>query len=391
MKATEINIGFCENGAGYGGAIISLATFLEKIPVGFRPHVYTGIGTEEYQELSKLSLWRHMPPVSVIDPAWLKNSGFPCASTVDNVFNVAPYALQFYRAFKHDKIDIVYLNNDPSCNLAAAIAGKLAAIPLILHARGFSADTKGNRWVLSNIRHCIAVSNAVKAQMVELGLLAEKCTVVPEGLNMELFYPRAPSPALRKELGFLGTEPVVTLVGGLIDWKGQDILLEACPMIFEKFPNAQILLVGSAYGKDHCFATMIAQRARAPELSRRVRLLGARKDIPEILSISTVVLHTSTKPEPFGRTFLEGMAMGKPVIASNEGGPPEVIEHEVDGLLLQPRDPQGLADAVNRLLSDSVLADTLGRNAARKARSYSIENHALAISAVLQGFQIRSN
>ncbi|HJV76313.1 MAG TPA: glycosyltransferase [Noviherbaspirillum sp.] len=383
MKHSGINVAFCENGAGYGGAIISLAAFLQKIPELFSPHIYTGIGTEEYQQLSQLGQWRHLPPAPLFDTATLKNRSIPFASMLDNFCNVAPYSWRFYRRFKRDKIGIVYLNNDPSCNLAAALAGRLAGLPIILHARGFSADTRGNRWVLSIIDHCIAVSNAIKTQLIELGLPAEKCIVVPEGLDMNLFCPRRPSERLLREFGFSDSDPVITLVGGLIDWKGQDVLLDACPTIFNEYPNARVLLVGSAYGKDDHFANMIAKRVTSPPLCGNVHLLGARKDIPEILSISSVVLHTSTKPEPFGRTFLEGMAMGKPVIASNEGGPPEVIEHEIDGLLIQPRDPHGLATAICRLLADPLLRESLGKNAAIKATRYSIENHSIAISQVL--------
>ena len=384
MKAEGINVGFCENGAGYGGAIISLAAFLEKIPAEFKPHIYTSIGTEPYQRLERLGHWRHIRPVSLVDQAWLRRRGAPFASALDNMFNLLPYALRHYRAFKKSGIDLVYLNNDCSCNMAAAVAGKLAGLPLVLHARGFNADTRGNRWVLERLDHCIAVSQAVKAELVELGLPPEKCTVVPEGLDLTQYHPRPPSAALRRELGLSGIEPVITLVGGLIDWKGQDVLLEAAPAILERFPDACILLVGSAYGKDNKFAEAIAHKAAAPAFGGRVRMLGSRQDIPDILSISSIVLHASTKPEPFGRTFLEGMALGKPTIASNEGGPLDVIEHEVDGMLIEPRKPAVLAATITRLLCDPAMCATLGRNAARKACHFSIENHTNAISAVLR-------
>jgi len=207
--------------------------------------------------------------------------------------------------------------------------------------------------------------------------------VVAEGLDLDAFSPRAPLPGLRAELGIGSDEPVITLVGGLVDWKGQDVLLDAAPRILERYPHAHLLLVGGAYGKDRAFADEIARRAAAPALEGRVRLLGMRGDVPDILALSTIVLHASTKPEPFGRTFLEGMALGKAVIASNEGGPLDVIEDGVDGLLIPPRDPQRLADAVLRLLDQPAFAAALGNRAALKARDYSIERHTEAVCAVL--------
>jgi glycosyltransferase involved in cell wall biosynthesis len=207
--------------------------------------------------------------------------------------------------------------------------------------------------------------------------------VVAEGIDLTLFRPQVPDPALLAELGVQPGEPVITLVGGLVDWKGQDVLLDAAPHILREFPNAHILLVGGAYGKDLGYAERIAAGARAPELLARVRLLGTRGDIPAILAASSVVLHASTKPEPFGRTFLEGMALGKPVIASNEGGPLDVIEHGVDGLLIRPRDPDELARSVIRVLTDPAFAAALGANAAVTARAYSIERHTDAIVSLL--------
>lgn len=378
-------IAFCENGAGYGGAVISLEAMLAKLPAEFAPHIYTGLATEPYPRLERLGRWRHMRAFNVLDPEMLRRRRVPFASLIDNLANVLPTALAYSWRFKRDAIDLVYLNNDASCNLPAALGAKLAGLPTVLHARGFNADTRSNRWVLGNLAHSLPVSTAVRAELVQLGLAPDKCTVVAEGLDLDAFSPRAPSPALRAELGIGPDEPVVTLVGGLVDWKGQDVLLDAAPAILRRYPRAHLLLVGSAYGKDRAFADQVALRAQDPALGGRVRLLGMRNDVPAILALSTIVLHASTKPEPFGRTFLEGMALGKAVIASNEGGPLDVIEDGVDGLLIAPRDADGLAAAVLRLLDDPAFAAALAARAAVKARAYSIERHTEAVCEVLRG------
>lgn len=377
-------IAFCENGAGYGGAIISLAAFLEKLSTEFEPFIYTSIGSGQYRQLGVLGHWRHIAPVSLFDVAQLRRLRLPAVSLLDNLFNLLPNALFYFVTFKRDGIECVYLNNDASCNFAAAIAAKFARIPLILHARGFNSDTKGNRWVLSKVDHCIAVSTAVKAELLTLGVVPEKCTVVSEGLDLTVFHPKQVNKSVRRELSLTNDQPVITLVGGLVDWKGQDVLLDAAPLIFRNFSNAVILIVGAAYGKNNEFASMIAERAKTPVMQSRVYLLGSRDDVADILACSDVVVHASTKPEPFGRTFLEGMALGKAVIASNEGGPLDVITHEVDGLLIEPRNPEKLAAAINSLLIDSNFSTTLGKNAAAKAKDYSIESHAISITRILR-------
>lgn len=384
MSPASTSIAFCENGAGYGGAIISLMAMLDHIDARYLPVLYTSLGTEPYQQLARLGRWQQLAPVELISRAALQRHRVPLGSMVDNLCNLLPYALKYYRAFRRERVRIVYLNNDASCNAAAALGARLAGLPLVLHARGFHADTRSNRMVLSWLDHCIPVSHAVKDQLVKLGLPEEKCSVVHEGLDLNVFHPRQPDAGLRAELGLAPGAPVITLVGGLIDWKGQDVLLDAAPQIFARYPDARILLVGAAYGRDDAFARQIAQRVAAPEVQGRVLLLGGRKDVAEILSISSVVVHASTQPEPFGRTFLEGMALGRPVIASNEGGPLDVITHEHDGLLIAPRDPGLLAHAILRILDQPEWAARMAHNGAETARRYSIHQHTDAISAILQ-------
>jgi glycosyltransferase involved in cell wall biosynthesis len=377
-------IAFCENGAGYGGAVISLEAMLAKLPHAFAARIYTGLDIDPYPRLARLGRWRRVRALKLLNMRLLRRTGLPGISMLDNVANLLPTALSFYWRFKRDGIKLVYLNNDASCNMAAAVGAKLAGLPMILHARGFNADTLGNRWVLQQLDHAMPVSSAVRDELVALGMPLERCTVVPEGIDLTVFAPRPASAALRAELGIADDEPVVTLVGGLVDWKGQDVLLDAAPRILQRYPRGHLLLVGDAYGRDRSFADMIAARARAPALNGRVRLLGMRNDIPDLLALSSIVLHASTSPEPFGRTFLEGMALGRPVIASGEGGPLDVITDGVDGLLMPPRDPVRLADGVLRLLDNPAGAADLGERAAATARDYSIERHTNLVCTILR-------
>lgn len=386
--SSSIRIAFCENGAGYGGAIISLEAMLAQLATRreqpFAPLLYTGLDTEPYRCLARFGPWRHMPARPLVDRAALDRRRVPFASHIENLANVLPYALRYYRAFRADGVRLVYLNNDATTNFAAALGARLAKLPAVLHARGFHSVTRVDRMVLSWIGHCMPVSTAVRDGLLKVGITPEKCTVVPEGLDLAQFAPRAPLPALRAELGLEPGDPVITLVGGLIDWKGQDVLLAAAPQVLARYPRARFLLVGSAYGRDNRFAQALEQRAARPDLAGRVMLLGGRQDIPDLLALSSVVVHASTLPEPFGRTFLEGMAAGRPVIAAAEGGPLDVVAHERDGLLVPPRDPQLLAGAILRILDQPEWAAGMARAAAVTAQRYSIRNHTDAVSAILQ-------
>lgn len=386
-----VPVAFCENGAGYGGAIISLAAMLEHLDRRYQPLLYTSLDTEPYRRLARLGPRRHLAPSALVAQATLQRLHIPFASTIDNLCNLLPYALRYYQAFRSDRVRLVYLNNDATCNIAAALGARMAGLPMVLHARGFHADTRGTRHVLSWLRHCMPVSHAVQDELLTLGLARADCTIMPEGIDLGSYHPRAPAAGLRAALGIGADDPVITLVGGLIDWKGQDVLLDAAPRLFARYPTARILLVGAAYGRDTRFADMLAARAAAPAMGGRVMLLGGRPDIPELLSISAVVVHASTLPEPFGRTFLEGMAMGRPVIAAGEGGPLDVITHEHDGLLVAPRDAALLGDAILRLLDHPEQAARMAANGAVTARRYGIEDHAARVAGVLDGLLQRED
>jgi glycosyltransferase involved in cell wall biosynthesis len=98
-----------------------------------------------------------------------------------------------------------------------------------------------------------------------------------------------------------------------------------------------------------------------------VHFLGHRDDVPEILAALDVLVHVPSAPEPFGRVVAEAMAVGKPVVAARAGGLPEIVEHEVTGLLVPPGDPSACAAAVLRLLADPALRARLGTAGRRRA------------------------
>jgi glycosyltransferase involved in cell wall biosynthesis len=123
------------------------------------------------------------------------------------------------------------------------------------------------------------------------------------------------------------------------------------------------------------------------EIARRgledaVSFPGEREDIVDVLRALDVVLVPSWE-EPFGRVVAEAMAAGTPVVATNAGGPAEIVEHEISGLLAPPADADAWVAAVGRILSDEAFADTLRRNGRRIARErFSREAHVRNVMAL---------
>jgi len=112
-------------------------------------------------------------------------------------------------------------------------------------------------------------------------------------------------------------------------------------------------------------------------------LTGARSDVPACIDAMDVVVHSSTRREPFGRVLIEAMALGRPLIAPREGGPREIVVDGETGLLVQPRDAGALADAITRLVTDPELRRAMGRAArARVDAVFDIRHHVRAIEAL---------
>ena len=193
-------------------------------------------------------------------------------------------------------------------------------------------STLANRTVV----RVIANSRATAAAFVESGGKSKLVRVVYNGIDPAPFELTTPAEleALEKELG-LAEASIVGVFSRLAPWKGQHVLLDALPHL----PAVHALLVGDALFGERTYAESLRVRARSLGVADRVHFLGFRKDVPRLMRLSDVVVHTSTAPEPFGRMIVEGMMADKPVVASRAGGATEIIEDKVNGYLVPPGNP----------------------------------------------------
>jgi glycosyltransferase involved in cell wall biosynthesis len=139
-----------------------------------------------------------------------------------------------------------------------------------------------------------------------------------------------------------GTRTAI-LPGRLTAWKGQAVLLDAMARLNRR--DVVAVLVGSHQGR-HSYARQLEQQALRLGIADRLRLVGQCDDMPAALCLADVVVHASTQPEAFGRVVIEAQAMGRPVIASDLGGPVETVRHGETGWRVKPGDPVALAAAI---------------------------------------------
>jgi L-malate glycosyltransferase len=184
---------------------------------------------------------------------------------------------------------------------------------------------------------------------------------------------------------------LVGVVAQLSPWKGQDTAIEALKQVCAEGIDAHLLLIGSAkfraratrFDNEGYVARLRALVAGAG-LQDRVWWLGERTDIPELLSALDILLLPSWE-EPFGRALIEAMALGVPVIATNVGGPPEILHDGREGLLLPPREPRAWAQAIRTLAQSPERRREMGHAGRRRVeQAFTTHHHSAAVCEVYE-------
>lgn len=276
--------------------------------------------------------------------------------------------------------DVILANSQKSM-IVAALAGLLAQRPVVWYLRDLMSHEHFGlvqRRMASTISRflvsrTIANSRATQDALIRSGGLDEQITVVHNGIDATPFQTVSESEveAVRNELD-LPSSGVVGVFSRLAEWKGQHILLEA----LRDLPDVTALLIGDAlFPADERYARRLRRDIRTWGLQDQVCMPGFREDVPVLMRACDAVLHTSISPEPFGRVIVEGMLAGRPVIATREGGPGEIITHEVDGLLIPSGDVGALRKMVRRILDHPDEAAALARKGQSRAESaFSVDN-----------------
>jgi len=216
-------------------------------------------------------------------------------------------------------------------------------------------DQDEMRRLTPSINHLIVVSEAIDRKVVAEGRTAAPRTLIYNGVDLERYDHQEPCCTLREEFGMEPESQIVGVVGRLELEKGHPTLLEAWPLVLREVPLAYLMIVGEGSRLD-----ALQETAHELGITRHVVFTGRRDDIPAVTAAFDVAVLPSYR-EAQGLTILEAMALSRPVVASNVGGIPEMIEDGVTGLLVPPHDPPALAAAIARLLRDHQLADVIGR------------------------------
>ena len=268
--------------------------------------------------------------------------------SIKSVGQLIPLVLEVVQ-LSHD-FDLIYANTQKAM-VVGAIVSLITGKPLIYHLHDILSSehfSKANRQlavVLANrfASLIIANSRATKAAFVKAGGIEKLVRIVYNGFDLKQYQSQNCSTQLKQQLNLEG-DYIVGHFSRLSPWKGQHILIEALTYC----PQATAILVGDALFGEYEYVEQLQQQVKRLGLGDRVHFLGFRSDIPQLMSMCDLIVHTSTAPEPFGRVIAEAMLCGKPVVATAAGGATELISHGQTGWLTPPGDILKLGQVINQ-------------------------------------------
>ena len=269
--------------------------------------------------------------------------------------NDLPLALRFCRLVTELNADLVHTNDRVRSNAFAVYGALLARRPVVVHERWLYGYSWSDRLASRFVSALCCVSRAVRDSALAAGARPRKIFVLHNPVEI----PRQAVQAARP--------PGVSFLGRLVPWKGVELFVEACGLLARRYPDVRFTVAGGDPSPGEAFLAHLKTKASERGLDGRIEFTGTIRDIGELLERTSVLVHASTEPEPFGRTVIEGMAHGVAVVAARQAGPTEIIDHGQTGLLVEPGSVEAIVAAVQYLLDHPEKSLRLGRAARRVA------------------------
>lgn len=385
-QTDKMRILFLDQSGKLGGAELCLADIAQQ----FASVSLVGVFTEGTfpDHLRQLNI-----PVEILSDQTLevqKASGL--LTGLKSLNRLIPLITKVARLSKH--YDLIYANTQKAL-VVGALASWLSRRPLVYHLHDIvSTDhfSATNRRIIVTLANqaalIIANSQSSRDAFIQAGGRSERVHVVYNGFRPETYtkcLDKNERAQFQQQISSAEDIPSPFFVGHfsrLSPWKGQHVLVDAlqyCP------DNVIVLFVGDALFGEQDYVQQLHQQVAALSLEHRVKFLGFRSDIPQLMTACDLVAHTSIAPEPFGRVIVEAMLCGTPVVAAAAGGAVELIDHGQTGWLAPPGDAQKLANILNTCQNNSAQSKQLSHRAqTQAAERFDLRAINLQINQLLQ-------
>ena len=288
---------------------------------------------------------------------------------------------------KEHQIDLVHHNNSLYGNVDSIIAARLAKVRQVCHIRAFTGFTWLEKFTARYVDQFIYISQAVQESYHAKGIVPEQGRIIHNPVNLEKTVQPNECTAdcltrLRAEFGLNGNDVLITNIGRLDWWKGQDYFIEAIAQLAQTHPHVKGLIVGKPdlTTASQTFEAKLKERVVDQKLTDHIIFTGFRSDVPLIIAASDMVVHSASEPEPFGRVIIEAMAAAKPIIATGAGGVLDIVQDEKTGLLVPLQDAGAMAQAIRYLITNPERARQMAQAGRQRAEThFSAGRHVTAV------------
>jgi len=276
-------------------------------------------------------------------------------------------AWRLARLIRRQRIQIAHAHKGRARTLTL-LAGLMGAPALLVLNRGVSFKVGPVRrlgYTSRRVHAIVAVCRSIKDGLVAAGVPAGKISVIYSGTDLDRFHPGVDGEPVRRALGLSRQHALVTQIG-VRSWRGWQDVLAAMRTIAPRCDRAHLLFVGAPPPR----IAELADRAREAGLDGRVLALGHRDDVPAILGASDVVVDASYEGLGITGSIREALACERPVVATAVEGMPELVLPGETGLLVPPRDPAALGEAILKLLADPTDAQSMARAGRKRVEAH---------------------
>lgn len=271
---------------------------------------------------------------------------------------------------RRNVIEIVHFHTAHAHTLGL-LAAQVAKVPIRVLTRRVDFHIHKhllNRWKYGlGLTEIIAISEGIRNVLIEDGLAPERVTTIRSGIQLQRIENIGDGSYLWDEFAIPEDSLIIGIVGALAPHKHHQNFLEAAAIVKRSLPNVRFLVVG-----DGELRAELERSSASRGLSEDVIFTGFRRDVLEITKILDIFV-LSSYLEGMGTAILDAMALGKPIVATQVGGIPEIVLQGINGFLVPPRDPNKLAGAILKLAKEPSLRDQMGSYGKMRARNFDMK------------------
>lgn len=369
----KIRVMYLTHTAKLGGAEKSLYNLIKNIDTSmYEPILVCGENGELVESIKKLGVRAEVIPMKQINTKY----------KIKGLYRLATTSIKLRNFIKANKIDVVH-NNTYRARFFGTIAGFMSNIKIITHVRDIMHWTFIEKELTKFEDRIIAISNAVNNHIFDQIDSNERIKVsrIYNGVDIDEFNPNTLEKSiLRDEYSIDEDKIILGAVGRFDEWKRFDLFVEAANILKEKYNNLYFFIVGDSFNEEQDkIKSNIKKLIAKYELNDNVILTGYRRDVSTVMNSFDIFVLTSDN-EPFGRVLIEALSLNLPIVSTNNGGAPEIVKENINGILVNYNDKVALAKGIETILDDLNLRKSMENNNRISAKErFSIQSHVLSI------------